>query len=98
MPSPAITIYPHRPGITVPIGLDRDLQAVLGEDFGQARAPLHHGDRAGRVGVQVQVVHLAEDRLEISIEPDPDGDTRTVRLHGHGARWHGVLTGAVDRL
>ena len=41
---------------------------------------------------------LAEDRLEISIEPDPDGDTRTVRLHGHGARWHGVLTGAVDRL
>src|SRR6266566_1257239 len=41
---------------------------------------------------------LAEDRLEISIEPDPDGDTRTVRLNGHGARWHGVLTGAADRL
>jgi tRNA threonylcarbamoyladenosine biosynthesis protein TsaE len=41
---------------------------------------------------------LAEDRLEISIEPDPDGDARTVRLNGHGARWHGVLTGALDRL
>ena len=41
---------------------------------------------------------LAEDRLEISIEPDPDGDVRTVRLNGYGARWHGVLTGAVDRL
>jgi tRNA threonylcarbamoyladenosine biosynthesis protein TsaE len=41
---------------------------------------------------------LAEDRLEISIEPDRDGDVRTVRINGHGARWHGVLTGAVDRL
>jgi tRNA threonylcarbamoyladenosine biosynthesis protein TsaE len=41
---------------------------------------------------------LAEDRLEISIEPDMDGDVRTVRINGHGARWHGVLTGAVDRL
>jgi tRNA threonylcarbamoyladenosine biosynthesis protein TsaE len=41
---------------------------------------------------------LAEDRLEISIEPDKDGDARTVRINGHGARWHGVLTGAVDRL
>src|SRR6266567_4342320 len=41
---------------------------------------------------------LAEDRLEISIVPDPDGDVRTVRLNGHGARWHGVLTGALDRL
>ena len=41
---------------------------------------------------------LAGDRLEISIDPDPDGDARTVRLIGHGARWHGVLTGAVDRL
>ena len=41
---------------------------------------------------------LAEDRLEISIEPDRDGDARTVRINGHGARWHGVLTGAVDRL
>ena len=30
---------------------------------------------------------LAEDRLEISIEPDADGETRTVRLRGHGARW-----------
>ena len=30
---------------------------------------------------------LAEDRLEISIEPDADGETRTVRLRGRGARW-----------
>jgi tRNA threonylcarbamoyladenosine biosynthesis protein TsaE len=30
---------------------------------------------------------LAEDRLEITITPDPDGDVRTVRLTGHGARW-----------
>jgi tRNA threonylcarbamoyladenosine biosynthesis protein TsaE len=41
---------------------------------------------------------LAEDRLEITIEPDQDGDARTVRINGHGARWHGVLAGAVDRL
>ena len=41
---------------------------------------------------------LAADRLEISIEPDLDGDVRTVRITGHGARWHGALTGAVDRL
>ena len=41
---------------------------------------------------------LAGDRMEISIEPDPDGDVRTVRIKGQGARWHGVLTGAVDRL
>jgi hypothetical protein len=41
---------------------------------------------------------LAEDRLEITIEPDQDSDVRTVRINGHGARWHGVLTGAVDRL
>ena len=30
--------------------------------------------------------------------PIMDGDVRTVRINGHGARWHGVLTGAVDRL
>jgi tRNA threonylcarbamoyladenosine biosynthesis protein TsaE len=41
---------------------------------------------------------LAEDRLEISIEPDADGDVRTVRLHGHGARWHTALTGCADQL
>jgi tRNA threonylcarbamoyladenosine biosynthesis protein TsaE len=41
---------------------------------------------------------LAEDRLEITIEPDQDGDVRTVRINGRGARWHGVLTGTVDRL
>ena len=41
---------------------------------------------------------LAQDRLEITIEPDQDGDVRTVRINGHGARWHGVLTGAADRL
>ena len=33
---------------------------------------------------------LAGDRLEISIQPDADGDARTVRLTGHGARWHKV--------
>ena len=31
---------------------------------------------------------LSEDRLEISIEPDSDGEGRTVRLAGHGARWN----------
>ncbi|HEY1003170.1 MAG TPA: tRNA (adenosine(37)-N6)-threonylcarbamoyltransferase complex ATPase subunit type 1 TsaE [Streptosporangiaceae bacterium] len=41
---------------------------------------------------------LAEDRLEITIEPDQDGDARTVRINGHGARWHEALTGVVDRL
>ena len=41
---------------------------------------------------------LAEDRLEVSIEPDPAGDVRTVRLTGRGARWDGVLAGAVDQL
>jgi tRNA threonylcarbamoyladenosine biosynthesis protein TsaE len=41
---------------------------------------------------------LAEDRLEISIEPDTDSDVRTVRIIGHGARWHGAFTGALDRL
>jgi tRNA threonylcarbamoyladenosine biosynthesis protein TsaE len=41
---------------------------------------------------------LAEDRLEISIEPDSDGDVRTVRLAGHGRRWHGVLAEAADSL
>src|SRR5436190_24384830 len=41
---------------------------------------------------------LAEDRLEISIEPDQDGDGRTVTINGHGARWHAVLAGAADRL
>src|SRR6516225_7876983 len=41
---------------------------------------------------------LAEDRLEISIQPDPDSDIRTLRLRGHGARWHDVLAGAADRL
>src|SRR5690349_24769461 len=41
---------------------------------------------------------LAEDRLGITIAPGRGGDGRTVRINGHGARWHGVLTGAVDRL
>src|SRR5262249_8390853 len=40
----------------------------------------------------------AEDRLEISSEPDQDGDVRTVTINGHGARWHAVLAGAADRL
>jgi len=33
---------------------------------------------------------LADDRLEISIQPAPDGDTRMVRIIGHGARWNGA--------
>jgi len=41
---------------------------------------------------------LAQDRLEISIEPDPDSDVRTVQLNGHGARWNDALMGAADRL
>ena len=41
---------------------------------------------------------LAADRLEITIEPDRDGDARTVRINTHGARWNGALTGAADRL
>ena len=36
---------------------------------------------------------LAEDRLEITIQPDLAGDVRTVQLIGHGARWNGVLAG-----
>jgi tRNA threonylcarbamoyladenosine biosynthesis protein TsaE len=31
---------------------------------------------------------LAEDRLEISIEPDRGTEVRTVRLAGHGTRWN----------
>jgi tRNA threonylcarbamoyladenosine biosynthesis protein TsaE len=42
--------------------------------------------------------HLAEDRLEISIQPDPDSDVRTVRLTGYGRRWNGALTRNGDRL
>jgi tRNA threonylcarbamoyladenosine biosynthesis protein TsaE len=34
---------------------------------------------------------LAEDRLEISIQPDLASDVRTVQLNGHGARWNGLL-------
>jgi tRNA threonylcarbamoyladenosine biosynthesis protein TsaE len=41
---------------------------------------------------------LAEDRLEISIQPDPDSDTRTVRLIGYGARWNEAVTSSADRL
>src|SRR6516162_8820314 len=46
---------------------------------------------------------LATDRLEISIQPDPDGAARTVRLRGHGARWHREFSGkgpasSADRL
>jgi tRNA threonylcarbamoyladenosine biosynthesis protein TsaE len=35
---------------------------------------------------------LSEDRLEITIDPDPDTDVRTVRLVGHGTRWRGGLS------
>jgi tRNA threonylcarbamoyladenosine biosynthesis protein TsaE len=41
---------------------------------------------------------LSEDRLEISIQPDPDSQTRTVRLIGYGARWNEALTSSADRL
>ena len=46
---------------------------------------------------------LAEDRLEISIQPDPDGVARTVRLRGYGARWSQGFSGiapasSADRL
>jgi tRNA threonylcarbamoyladenosine biosynthesis protein TsaE len=41
---------------------------------------------------------LAEDRLEISIQPDPDSDTRTVRVIGYGARWNEPVTSGADRL
>jgi tRNA threonylcarbamoyladenosine biosynthesis protein TsaE len=41
---------------------------------------------------------LAEDRLEITIEPDPDSDARTVGIKGHGRRWQTALTGTPDRL
>ena len=41
---------------------------------------------------------LAEDRLEISIEPDPGSPARTVRLNGHGERWNESLTTSADRL
>jgi tRNA threonylcarbamoyladenosine biosynthesis protein TsaE len=46
---------------------------------------------------------LAEDRLEISIQPEPDGPARTVRVCGHGARWRQGFSGkapasSADRL
>src|SRR5262245_17874145 len=41
---------------------------------------------------------LAGDRLEITIEPEQEGDVRTVRISAHGGRWNGALTVAVDRL
>ena len=41
---------------------------------------------------------LAEDRLEISIEPSRESATRTVRLAGHGQRWNEALMSSADRL
>jgi len=41
---------------------------------------------------------LAEDRLEISIQPDADSDVRTVRLNGYGARWNATPASSADRL
>jgi alanine racemase len=41
---------------------------------------------------------LADDRLEISISPDPGSQQRTVRIRGHGERWHAVLASSQDRL
>jgi tRNA threonylcarbamoyladenosine biosynthesis protein TsaE len=41
---------------------------------------------------------LAEDRLVISIRPDPDSDVRTVQLNGYGARWNEPPASSADRL
>jgi tRNA threonylcarbamoyladenosine biosynthesis protein TsaE len=41
---------------------------------------------------------LAEDRLEISIEPGPDSAARAVRLTGYGERWNAALTSSAVRL
>jgi len=41
---------------------------------------------------------LAEDRLEISIRPDPDSEVRTVRLTGYGGRWNEPPASSADRL
>ena len=41
---------------------------------------------------------LAEDRLEISIRPDPDSEVRTVRLNGYGARWNEAPASSANRL
>jgi tRNA threonylcarbamoyladenosine biosynthesis protein TsaE len=41
---------------------------------------------------------LAEDRLEISIEPSRESATRTVRLAGRGQRWNEALMSSADRL
>jgi hypothetical protein len=55
-----VTAEPYGPRRAVRVGLDRDLQAVLRQAFGQPLAPLDHGDRAGCVRVEIQVVHLAD--------------------------------------
>jgi tRNA threonylcarbamoyladenosine biosynthesis protein TsaE len=41
---------------------------------------------------------LADDRLEISIFPEPDSQQRTVRITGYGVRWQAVLASSEDRL
>jgi tRNA threonylcarbamoyladenosine biosynthesis protein TsaE len=41
---------------------------------------------------------LSEDRLVISIEPDPDSDARTVRPNGYGARWNEAVMSSGNRL
>ena len=81
MPSRTMTIYRDGPHVTVLIGLDRDLQAVLGESLGQPGPPLHHGDGARHVGVQVQVVHLADAAEPVGVgvhqgRPGPDEEER----------------------
>jgi tRNA threonylcarbamoyladenosine biosynthesis protein TsaE len=59
-------------------------------------------DAAGAVTVvewgQGLAEGLAEDRLEISIQPDPDSGVRTVRLNGYGARWNEAPASSADRL
>jgi tRNA threonylcarbamoyladenosine biosynthesis protein TsaE len=41
---------------------------------------------------------LAEDRLVISIRPDPGSGARTVQLNGYGARWNEPPASSADRL
>ena len=60
MPARPVTAQPHGPGRTVRVGLDRDLQAVGRQAFGQPLAPLDDRDRAGHVRVEIQVVDLAD--------------------------------------
>jgi hypothetical protein len=58
---------PDRPLVAVGGGLNRDLEAVLGEPFGQPPAPLHDGDRATHVSVEIQVVHFGDGMQAVRV-------------------------------